>query len=257
MVDAFKKRKLAAAFAIFISLDEQEKKPTRGRTRRWIKRRGEIGYFNTIVRELMMEDTASYCEMMRMSYKDFKYILQEIASLITPQRINGGQRVISPAERLTLTLRFLATCETFRSMSFQFRVCVAAISYIIKEVCKAKIKHLGPKFFKVPSTNEQWLEIASKFEERWNYPNCIGAIDGKHIVMQPPASVGSYYYNYKHTHSIVLMAIAGPDYECIYADVRTNGRVSMVESGKVWTFQGNRRWCSVSSSTKVVTFRDG
>ena len=41
-----------------------------------------------------------------------------------------------------------------------------------------------------------------------------------------PAGGGSFYCNYKHTHSIVLMAVAGPDYECIYADVRANGRCS-------------------------------
>ena len=56
-------------------------------------------------------------------------------------------------------------------------------------------------------------------------------MDGKHIVMQCPAKRGSYYYNYKGTHSIVLMAVAGPDYECLYADVGTNGRVS---DGGVW-----------------------
>jgi hypothetical protein len=49
--------------------------------------------------------------------------------------------------------------------------------------------------------------------------------------MQPPANAGSFFYNYKHTHSIVLMAVAGPDYGCIYADVGTNGRVA---DGGVW-----------------------
>eukprot|EP00112_Aurelia_sp_Birch-Aquarium-sp1_P010844 Seg230.5 transcript_id=Seg230.5/GoldUCD/mRNA.D3Y31 product="Protein ALP1-like" protein_id=Seg230.5/GoldUCD/D3Y31 len=85
---------------------------------------------------------------------------------------------------------------------------------------------MEPVYLKVPSTEEEWLAIAKKFYERWQFPNCIGAIDGKHIVMQPPGDAGSKYYNYKHMHSIVLMAVAGPDYECIYADVGTNGRVS-------------------------------
>jgi len=65
----------------------------------------------------------------------------------------------------------------------------------------------------------EWLVIASKFEERWNFANCLAAMDGKHIVIQPPPNSGSHYYNYKHTHSIILMAIAGPDYECLYADM--------------------------------------
>ena len=81
-------------------------------------------------------------------------------------------------------------------------------------------------YLKVPSRQKEWLEIALKFEEKWNFPNCVGAIDGKHSVMQPPANAGSYYYNYKNTHSIVLMAVAGQDYECHYADVGTNGRIS-------------------------------
>ena len=37
-------------------------------------------------------------------------------------------------------------------------------------------------------------------------------------------TAGSYYYNYKHTHSIILLAIAGPEYECLYADVGSNDR---------------------------------
>ncbi|CAK9289785.1 unnamed protein product, partial [Gordionus sp. m RMFG-2023] len=32
---------------------------------------------------------------------------------------------------------------------------------------------------KVP-TLEMFEEVAKGFDERWNFPNCIGAIDGKH-----------------------------------------------------------------------------
>ena len=60
------------------------------------------------------------------------------------------------------------------------------------------------------------MEVA--FKEKWNFPNCLGAIDGKHITLQPPPNSGSHYYNYKHTYSIVLLAIAGPDCEALYAD---------------------------------------
>ena len=53
----------------------------------------------------------------------------------------------------------------------------------------------------------------------------------KHIVIQKPMHGGSFYYNYKHSHSVILLAIAGPDYECLYADVGKNGRVN---DGGVW-----------------------
>ena len=67
-------------------------------------------------------------------------------------------------------------------------------------------------YLKVPQTEEEWLEIASVFEEQWQYPHCLGAIDGKHVVLQPPAGAGSHFYNYKHTHSIILLEVAGPSY---------------------------------------------
>ena len=51
--------------------------------------------------------------------------------------------------------------------------------------------------------------------------------------MQPPTKVASMYYNYKkHTHSIILLAVVGPNYEGLCADVGTNGRVS---DGGVWS----------------------
>lgn len=68
--------------------------------------------------------------------------------------------------------------------------------------------------------------MAEQYNTKWHFPHCLGAVDGKHIRIIPPANSGSYYYNYKGTHSIVLMGIANANYEFIYVDVGTNGRIS-------------------------------
>ena len=90
---------------------------------------------------------------------------------------------------------------------------------------------MASNFIKVPSTETEWLDIFKRFEEKWNFPHALGAIDGKHVRIQMPKNDGSFYYNYKHTHSIILMTIAGPEYECLYADVGSNGRVN---NSRIW-----------------------
>ena len=138
----------------------------------------------------------------------------------------GGHSPIMPAERLALTLRYIATEESFRSLSFRFRISLNALLYIIKGCCNALVDELVPVFVKTPSSEQEWLNISKTFETRWNYPHALGAIDGKHVTIRKPSNAGSYYYNYKHMDSIILLAIAGPEYECLYDDVESKDQVN-------------------------------
>lgn len=54
----------------------------------------------------------------------------------------------------------------------------------------------------------------------------MGSVDGKHVQIIPPKDGGSYYYNYKGHHSVVLMAIVNANYEFIMCDFGINGRIS-------------------------------
>ena len=38
----------------------------------------------------------------------------------------------------------------------------------------------------MPMHEYEWKAVADQFEERWNYPNCIVTIDGKHIALKRP-----------------------------------------------------------------------
>lgn len=80
--------------------------------------------------------------------------------------------------------------------------------------------------FQFPTTEEEWTTIAEGFEKRWNFPNCVGAVDGKHVQIIPPPGSGAYYYNYKGYNSLVLMAICNANYEFIMCDFGINDRIS-------------------------------
>lgn len=78
----------------------------------------------------------------------------------------------------------------------------------------------------MPNTEEEWLNIAEDFENKWNFPNCLGALDGKHVNMFAPPNSGSMFYNYKGAHSIVLLALADANYKILYMDIGCKGRIS-------------------------------
>ena len=111
------------------------------------------------------------------------------------------------------------------SLHFQFWIGRSTISGIIQE-CLEALQSILKKFLVCPSTKEEWENVANTFLERWQIPNTLGAIDGKHIEINHVRAAGSMYYNYKNTHSIVLMALVDANRKFIYIDVGTNGRAS-------------------------------
>lgn len=76
---------------------------------------------------------------------------------------------------------------------------------------------------KFPSNQEDWLKIAEGFESQANFPNCIGAIDGKHVRIINPAHSGSLFVNYKKYFSIVLLAMCDANYCFTYINVGSCG----------------------------------
>lgn len=74
-----------------------------------------------------------------------------------------------------------------------------------------------------PPSMARWLASEQGFRDRWNFPNCLGAIDGKHIHIQAPPNSGSMYFNYKGRFSVVLMAVADFNYKFSYVSVGAYG----------------------------------
>lgn len=119
----------------------------------------------------------------------------------------------------------MATGASQQHLSWSFRIGRSTVGAIIKETCDVLWKVLQPIVLKPPN-RECWEAIADDFLNLWNCPNCIGAMDGKHIAIKAPPNSGSYFYNYKHFFSIVLLATCDAKYRFVLVDVGDSGRHS-------------------------------
>ena len=227
---------LAAALAI---VEEQQKRlkeaeerdnatPPRRKTprkvwvREWLTRRHEFGHYDNLLTELHRHDQKGYKNYLRITPDLF----QEMVEKLTPRLQKQSTFMREPLQvglKLAVTLRFLATGNSYKSLQYSFRVEASTICNFILEVCKAIIAVYMGEVLRCPKTEEEWKEVAARFASTWNYHNCLGTVDGKHIAMKKPPNAGSYYYNYKGFHSIVLMAVSDATYKFLYVDVGAEG----------------------------------
>ena len=146
-----------------------------------------------------------------MSPESFDYLLSKVRPHITKQPTKL-QEPISPAERLALTIWYLASGDSQQSISFSYRIGKPTVSNIIHETCHAIWDALNEKFQRPPTSSDEWRNIADEYLALWNFPHCIGAIDGNHIAIKCPGNSGSLLYSYKGFYSIVLMAVCDAHY---------------------------------------------
>lgn len=108
-------------------------------------------------------------------------------------------------------------------MHLDFLIGKSTVRVIIKETLSVIWKNLQPLEMPEP-TKDVWIQTAEGFYNNANFPNCLGAVDGKHIRIINPAKSGSDFFNYKHFFSIILMALVDSNYCFLSIDVGAYGR---------------------------------
>nr|CAI5843403.1 unnamed protein product [Callosobruchus analis] len=159
-----------------------------------------------------------------MSEEKFEELLSKVQNSVKKQDTVMRQ-AISPKLKLQVTLRYLATGDSFQTLAFLYRVPKNTISSFLAEVCPAIYDALKD-FIKVPHTEDEWKNIEKEYYFRWNFTKCCGALDGKHIVIRNASHSGFEYFNYKGTYSLILFACVDANYCFRYFDIGTNGRAN-------------------------------
>lgn len=200
--------------------------------RRWWVRpinrlKNEQGFYNNVVKEIYEYDHEEFFKLFRMWPEQFRHLV----NLVEPFLVKKSLRTPLPtAMRVALTLMYLAHGDSSSSKHLEFRVGKSTVHKVINETCRAFWDALQPLVLKQPE-KEDWKKISERYEELWQFPNCVGAIDGRHMRIQCPPRTGSEFYNYKGFFSMVLLGICDADHKFTWVDI---GQFGSLSDGGVW-----------------------
>ena len=108
---------------------EKRAKGHRFWVREIFRQRQRFGCYHTLVQELRLGDREWHFKFIRMSPERFEHLLRLVAPLISKKKTK--LRIpIGPAERLYLTLRYLASGDSQQSQSFHFRIFVLYFIFV-------------------------------------------------------------------------------------------------------------------------------
>ncbi|KAE8280179.1 hypothetical protein D5F01_LYC22321 [Larimichthys crocea] len=107
--------------------------------------------------------------------------MDELLSLIGPEvtrQSTNYRAAIEPKQRLAVALRYMASGDSLVSLAYSYRLGHSTVINSVHMVCAAIEKTMMERFLPRP-TQDTWEEVADGFWKKWNFPNCLGAIDGE------------------------------------------------------------------------------
>ena len=115
-------------------------------------------------------------------------------------------------------ISYLGHGDSIKTLVWFYHIGSSTAKQMIPEVCEVLCEVLIPLCLRFPTVEELRI-IADGFTNQLDFPNCIGAVDGRHCRIKKPPNSGSLFYNYKKFFSIVLMACCDANKRFIWANI--------------------------------------
>jgi hypothetical protein len=130
----------ASCLAIALAVCLKKEKKKRRWMKEWLKKRNEYTHEN-LLKDLRLSEPCDFQNFLRLDATSF----DELLKMITPriEKRNFTMRdAIPPSQRLSITLRYLATGNTFEDLKFTSAISPRSIGIIVMETCTALIHSL-------------------------------------------------------------------------------------------------------------------
>ena len=140
-----------------------------------------------------------------MSRETFQIVCNELRPHLV-RKVTNFRDPISVEARVAVTIWRLATNTEYRTIAALFGIGRSTVGEIVLDTCEAMNDHLMEKYIHVPQ-NERLREVVNGFNNRWGFPQTVGAIDGTHIPILCPQQSAADYYNRKGYYSVLMQGV--------------------------------------------------
>ncbi|XP_054931621.1 uncharacterized protein [Dermacentor andersoni] len=188
---------LARELLLLLLLQRRRERRNHLQRRWWVRRvfqRRKEGLYYTAMQRTRQGDHGFFYKFFRMTPQLFDKLLTFVAEDLTRQ--HHIREPLEPGKRLAIALSYLASGQDIKDVGLAYRVGIETARLCIHVACRAIGARFKDHCMKAPSTSE-WAQIADGFAAQWQFPNFLGAADGKHVAIVAPQNSGSMYYNYK------------------------------------------------------------
>ncbi|XP_076284711.1 uncharacterized protein LOC143211135 [Lasioglossum baleicum] len=159
----------------------------------------------------------------------FEMVLRIIGPALCETNKSSGRKPIPAQKQLLIAIWFMATPDSYRSVSTKFGVGKATAFRALRRVTFV-LHCIAPRFITWPR-GQVAVNVMQEFEKSCGFPNVIGAIDGTHIKIRAPSEDANSYINRKGFHSINVQVICNSlgQFTHVYA-----GQVGSVHDSRVF-----------------------
>ena len=104
----------------------------------------------------------------------FFHLIEECIHHCIKKSVTNFRKPLEVGLKLAITLRHLATGETYTSLQYHWWVGRTTICKFVPQVCQTILAEFQNEYSRCPTSLEEWKRVEEKFRTRWNVPSLLG-----------------------------------------------------------------------------------